>query len=284
MLARLVFLLFVIGFPHAQARPLIVTTTSIAKDLVQNVVGDLAEVKALLPNHLDPHDFNPRPKDIILLKNSILFVRLAPGIDDWSLQLNSSTKTPLVTLAPPQLGAETSLNLDPHFWLNTSLVEASAQKLLSELSPYFPKDQKLLAKNLEVLSQKLVALRTQTLSKMSLISGPRRKIAVTHHAFFWVEKELGVEFISPQVTPGRHDLSPKSLANFLKAIKSNKLTEIYEVAGHHSPLKENLLKKEGLQIRGSLYADVPFMKAGPQLDLLKMIEENHRAILDYLQK
>lgn len=60
---------------NAQERLKIVVSYSILSDIVQNVVGDAAEVTTLMPIGSDPHSYSPAPGDIVALSQAdVVFV------------------------------------------------------------------------------------------------------------------------------------------------------------------------------------------------------------------
>jgi zinc/manganese transport system substrate-binding protein len=60
-------------------RPSVVVTYSILGAVVADVVGDAADVKILMPNGIDPHEWEPSAKDIEALTNADLIV--SNGLD-----------------------------------------------------------------------------------------------------------------------------------------------------------------------------------------------------------
>ena len=60
-------------------RPSVVVTYSILGAVVSEVVGDAADVKVLMPNGIDPHEWEPSAKDIELLNQTDLIV--SNGLD-----------------------------------------------------------------------------------------------------------------------------------------------------------------------------------------------------------
>ena len=60
-------------------RPSVVVTHSILGAVVSEVVGDAADVVVLMPNGIDPHEWEPSAKDIELLNQADLIV--SNGLD-----------------------------------------------------------------------------------------------------------------------------------------------------------------------------------------------------------
>lgn len=70
----------------AGGRPTVVVTTTVLGAVVQDLVGDAAEVRVLMPNGADPHDFQPSAKDVGALEDADLVVEngldLEEGLED----------------------------------------------------------------------------------------------------------------------------------------------------------------------------------------------------------
>ena len=58
----------------AADRPKIVVTTSIIKDITQQIAGDLVEVESLVPTGGDPHLYEPIPQDAIKIVKANLIL------------------------------------------------------------------------------------------------------------------------------------------------------------------------------------------------------------------
>jgi ABC-type Zn uptake system ZnuABC Zn-binding protein ZnuA len=63
----------------ADERPTIAVTTTVLASIVTELVGDAANVMAIIPDGADPHDFAPSAKDVEALNTAALVV--ANGLD-----------------------------------------------------------------------------------------------------------------------------------------------------------------------------------------------------------
>ena len=67
----------------AQGRIQIVTTTTDLRSLVEAVGGDRVEAISLVPAAMDAEDYQPKPQDLLRLKNARLLVRVGLDYDLW---------------------------------------------------------------------------------------------------------------------------------------------------------------------------------------------------------
>jgi ABC-type Zn uptake system ZnuABC Zn-binding protein ZnuA len=81
-LAGIVATLLVSSAAPAQNMRVVATTGDLAS-LARAVVGDLAQVEAIIPPAADPEAFEPRPSDLARLKGASVVVRVGLGYDHW---------------------------------------------------------------------------------------------------------------------------------------------------------------------------------------------------------
>jgi ABC-type Zn uptake system ZnuABC Zn-binding protein ZnuA len=87
MLLRFAFLAawwLALGSPgFSQDRIHVVTTTTDLRSLTEAVGGDRVTVVSLVPPHLDAEDYQPKPQDVLRLKNARMLVRVGLDYDLW---------------------------------------------------------------------------------------------------------------------------------------------------------------------------------------------------------
>src|SRR4051812_1295140 len=138
---------------QAQDRVAVVTTTADLRSLVQAVGGDLVEAVSLVPANLDAEDYQPKPQDVLRLKNARLVVRVGLDYDLWLDRLLFASLTRDikrggagyvdasfgiaalevrgVTVGPGDGHAHGSGN--PHYWLDPKNAEIITANILEGL-------------------------------------------------------------------------------------------------------------------------------------------------------
>jgi zinc/manganese transport system substrate-binding protein len=114
----------------ADARPNVVVTTPVLGSLVQDVVGDGAQVTVVLPNGADPHEFQPSAQDVEAIANADLVVEngldLEEGMDDALDQARddgvpffaASDHVTVRTASESEASDEGHGAEDPHIWMD----------------------------------------------------------------------------------------------------------------------------------------------------------------------
>src|SRR6267154_3193282 len=78
---------------RAQDRVQIVTTTTDLRSLAEAVGGDLIEAVSLVPANFDAEEYQPKPQDVLRLKNARLVVRVGLDYDLWFDRLLEASTT-----------------------------------------------------------------------------------------------------------------------------------------------------------------------------------------------
>ncbi|HYO06368.1 MAG TPA: zinc ABC transporter substrate-binding protein [Phototrophicaceae bacterium] len=107
-------------------------------DFVKKIGKDKVDVSIIVPNGLEPHDFEPTAKQIIdLQKADAIFVN-GMGFESWINKLNSVTIVDLSRDLPLEKNTQTS---NPHIWLDPLLVKLQAKNILNSLNSLDPQNK-----------------------------------------------------------------------------------------------------------------------------------------------
>ena len=114
----------------ADDRPLVVVTTNILGDVVENVVGDEAEVMVLMRPGADPHSFEISAKDSARILGADLLVSNGLGLEEGLRQhLEAAAAEGVATLEAgdvidvlPYAAGDAEGAPDPHFWTDPARV------------------------------------------------------------------------------------------------------------------------------------------------------------------
>lgn len=76
----------------------IVTTFYPIYDFTNNVVGDNATVKMVMPLGIDAHDFEPSPQDVAAIHDADVFIYHGAGMESWVDSILSTINTEKITV------------------------------------------------------------------------------------------------------------------------------------------------------------------------------------------
>ena len=89
------------GDTTADGRPIVVASTPQIADLARQIAGPDAEVHGLLKPNSDPHEYEPRPKDVARAARARLILTSGLGLDAWMPEILSASSNWFVVSTPP---------------------------------------------------------------------------------------------------------------------------------------------------------------------------------------
>ena len=196
------------------------------------VGGDLASVSVIVPAGVEPHDYEPTPRDIATIYVSDVFVINGAGMDAWAEKIRPDleSKGVKVLVMSDALGFKSSVDTstlkenlaDPHFWLDPVLAEKEVNALKDILNSVDVKNQAVYTDNAEVYTQALQSLDQSYRDGLSVCSN--KTIITSHAAFGYVAQQYGfvpfsITGFSPESEPSTRQLADLATLARQKQIK-----------------------------------------------------------------
>lgn len=189
--------------------------------------GDKAEVYNFTPSGVEPHDYEPTPRDIARLEASDLLILNGAGLEPWAANIRSVVQNDLkvavvgeefATLRAEaheddeeehEEGEEEEVQ-DPHVWLAPLLAKQEANLILKAFIEIDPANREYYEKNSADLNAKLDAL--DIAFRDGLKTCEQRKIVTSHAAFGYMAaaydlEQIPISGISPNEEPSLQDLA-----------------------------------------------------------------------------
>jgi zinc transport system substrate-binding protein len=211
----------------APAKPQVVATVYPLWEFSRQVAGARADAVALVPPGVEPHDWEPSPRDVALVQRASVFVHSGTGLDAWSQKLLAGGASPSVVV-----DASRGLDLirsggvtDPHVWLDPALARAQVQAIEAGLARADPGGRETYAANARAYLARLDAL-DQAFSR-GLEDCARRDVVTAHAAFGYLARryrltQLAVMGLSPEGEP-----NPADMAALVKRARGLGVTHVF---------------------------------------------------------
>ncbi|MDM8084146.1 metal ABC transporter substrate-binding protein [Cellulomonas cellasea] len=220
--------------------------------VTQAVGGDRVDVSSLTPPGAEPHDLELSPSQVNALRSADLVVYLSgfqPAVDeavataDPAHIVNAADVTTLLPFSDEpveEAGEEDHAghdhadhdhdghdhgDLDPHFWLDPTLLAPVADAVAAQLSELDPDGAEEFQANAQALTARLDEL--DAAYQQGLASCERRVFVTTHTAFGYLAErygleEVGISGIDPEAEP-----SPARLQEIRDVVESEGVTTIF---------------------------------------------------------
>jgi zinc transport system substrate-binding protein len=169
--------------------------------LVRRVGGDHVELAVLLPPGASPHDFEPRPSQVLGLSRAQLFVVVGhPGLSFEGRFLAPFTDggdgVEIVSLAAAETAAPEGED-DPHLWLSPRRMTAAAEATAEALARLDPTHRADYEAGRDAFAAEVAAL-DHDLDRL-LAGAAGRRVLVYHPAWGHLLADYGLEQVSVEV-------------------------------------------------------------------------------------
>jgi ABC-type Zn uptake system ZnuABC Zn-binding protein ZnuA len=244
-------------------RLVVVTTTTVFADIVQQVGGDLVEAISLVPRNGDVHTFEPRPRDLTTISRARLIVMNGLGLDDWvegTITNAAATGTPLIKLGESGgpfelLPGEDPGTRNPHLWMDVKYAELYVDEIAAALAGVDEPHAATYDTQATTYKATLDALDTDVRSEIATIPAANRKLVMFHDAFPYFARAYGITIVGVAVEAPGQDPSAGETAALIDAIKAADVKAIFSESQFPTQLVDQLARETGAKVVADLYDD-----------------------------
>lgn len=272
------------GACFAEDRLKIVASFSILGDMVQQVVGEHADVTTIVGPDADAHVYQPSVADARAVADAdVIFVN-GLGFETWSETLIAESGTDASVHVATQgvkivkVDGET----DPHAWNSLSNGVVYVNNIAAVLSNKIPEKADVIETNRTTYANTLMALDASTKTKLSQLPAEKRTVVTAHDAFGYLADAYDMTFLAPVGIDTDAEPSAQELAVLIDQLKADGAAALF-VENITSPaLVQQIADETGLTIGGRLFSDALSERGGPATSYLAMFEHNLNTLLTAL--
>ncbi|WBY63512.1 metal ABC transporter substrate-binding protein [Thermocaproicibacter melissae] len=224
------------------------------KEFTAAVGGDKVEISTMVPDGMEPHDFEPKAADIAALSQAKVFVINGLGMESWAekavaaagndnlIQVNASKGATPLKSADDSADEEHG-QYDPHLWLSLKGAEIEVKNISDGLCEADPANAEYYKKNCESYTAKLESLFQEYKTKFS---AAKKKTFVTGHAAFaYLCRDFGLEQSSVEDVFAEGEPSAKKLAQLADYCKKNNVKTVFVEKMVSPEISETLARQVG---------------------------------------
>jgi len=239
------------GGGDADGRPQVVASFYPLYEAAQRVGGDKVQVRNLTPGGSEPHDLelNSRQVDQIEEADVVLFVGrgFQPAIELVAQRAQGTTLdvlSGLGNLRPAGTGDD-KLEVDPHVWLDPTLLKAIVGEVAGALATADPAHRATYEANARAYSRELDELDAAFTT--GLADCERRTIVTAHSAFGYLAGRYNltqdaIAGLEPESEP-----SPQRLADLADKVRADGTTTIFYETLVSPRVAESLAREAGVR-------------------------------------
>lgn len=188
--------------------------------LADEIGGDNIDLRMVVPNGVDSHDYEPSMNQLKEIENAQLFIYNGANYESWADKVVGNIIDEKRTINASQLVDLNVIdgNPDPHIWLNPDNMIQIGKAIKEKLVSLDEKNKDEYEKNFNELSDRLRELDNRYFEVLK--DKNKDSIIVSHAAFGYMTERYGfnqipVSGISPEQEP-----SPKTIANLIETARN----------------------------------------------------------------
>jgi zinc transport system substrate-binding protein len=245
----------------------VVTTLFPLYDFSRNIGGEKAHVALLLPPGIEPHSFDPKPRDILAINEADLFVFTGSFMEPWAnslikgiqgkrLVVVDSSKD--ATLLPEIPGGEDEREdhhnapnhgepIDPHIWLDLSNAQKMIDNILAGFVERDPQNRRFYEKNAADYKARLQGLDEQFRKGLNACE-TRLFVHGGHYAFNYLARRYNLTYVSVYGFSPNAEPSPRHIADIIRTMRQHKTTHVFYEELIQPRVAETIAKETGAEL------------------------------------
>jgi zinc/manganese transport system substrate-binding protein len=244
----------------------VVATTTQLGDVVRNVGGDGVRVTQILKPNSDPHDYEPRPRDVQDTAGAAVVFESGDDLDTWMGQVVSQSggsptvvtvgDTIPVKLPGASSGPDAS-RFDAHWWHDPVNVKTAIATIRDTLIAANPAARATYRANAARYLAKVKALDAGIRRCFARVPPSQRKIVTEHDVFDYFAKRYDITVVGA-VIPSQTTQAQASAGDIAKLsalIEQQGVKAVFPESSISPKLAQGLARQTGASARYTLYGD-----------------------------
>lgn len=221
----------------------VVTTLFPLYDMARAIGGTYADVRLLVPPGVEPHNFEPRPDDIMTINRSGLFIFTNRFMEPWAEKMIRAVDIGRIKvvdasaglqLRPPDFSGRhehahedsgghgsnhAEKGLDPHVWLDLANAVRMLDTIRVSIVEKDPAHRAYYETNAAVYRKKLEDLDRQFSATLGVCSN-RTLLHAGHYAFGYLAGRYGLDYVAATGVSADSEPTPARLAGLVKQVRT----------------------------------------------------------------
>ena len=277
-------------------KPLVITTTGMISDGLKNILGDVAEVKALMGPGVDPHLYKATQGDLALLESADYIFYNGIHLEGKMAEIfqKMARNKPVVAvgdgvshsqLRQMQLQEDT---YDPHIWFDVKLWQQAIDFAADTLEKLLPEQATGIAERKNIYHIMLDSLDVTVKTRMAEIPQKNRVLVTAHDAFGYFGRAYGVEVKALQGISTVSEFGLKDVTDLVDFISKNKIPSLFVETSVPEKYLRSVMEgcqKSGHEVKigGSLFSDAMGANGTPEGTYRGMVMKNVNTIVEGLK-
>jgi len=236
----------------------VVTTLYPLFHFTKQIGGEFIDTILLIPPGVEPHSFEPKPRDMMILNEADLFIYTGPLMETWVEDILKGVSNPnlVVVNASRQIKlipavfhekSDGKEGLDPHIWLGLNNDLIIIDEITNGLIRKDKKNSLVYLKKAKEYKQNLESLDSEY--KAGLSNCKKRTIVYGgHYTFGYLAKNYKLNYVAAQGISSDAEPTIADLSNLVELVKIEKIPYIFYQELSSPKVAETIAQETGTQM------------------------------------
>jgi zinc/manganese transport system substrate-binding protein len=275
------------GVVGARAELKVASLSTITTEIAESVGGPAVRVTRLVKPGMDPHDFQPSPRDVREIEDADLVLLSGKGMEGYLTKLEDAVgnKAKFVDVGAeiPTLTLEEDGRIveDPHWWHSIANMKKATSLIRRQFVEADPPNKALYVKNATAYLAKLTDLEKWVRQEIAKLARDQRKLVTSHDALQYFAQEYGFKIYAIEGVSTDDQPSSKKVIDLINTIRSQRVKAVFFESIANPKVITEITRETGAKIGGQLFVDgLGEKEASTYSD---MIRHNIQTIVENLQ-
>lgn len=258
------------------------------REFAEAVGKDRIDVKTIIPNGVEPHDFEPKVKDMQLLSSAKVFIYSGLDMEGWVDKTLESLDNKNLVVVEASKGVVPIVNsakddikehgqYDPHVWVSIKGAEKEADNIKDALIKVDPSNKEYYNNNYKNFVSKLDALYNAYKPKFAAMAN--KNFVTGHAAFAYFCRDFGLKQNSVESVFADGEPTPKELSGLVNFCRQNNIKTVFSEELASPKVSETLAK----EVNANVEIIHTFESQEDNKDYIECMKENIEEVYNSLK-
>lgn len=258
---------------EASDRPIIVVTYSVLGAVVADLVGEAAQVTVLMPDGVDPHEWEPSARDVETITDAALVISNGFALEESLVDILESEAAVHIEagdFVTPRADVDTTDDdhdhgessdddhghaEDPHFWMDP----LAMRDVVTGLAPALADAGIDVTSRVDAVVADLEAVAAAVEATLAPLAPERRQLVTGHESLGWFADRFGFDLIGAVIPSFSSQAEPSAgdLAELTEAIERTGVPAIFTETGTPDSVVDVIADTTGVAVVEIATHDMP---------------------------
>jgi len=249
------------GVVGARAELKVASLSTITTEIAESVGGPAVRVTRLVKPGMDPHDFQPSPRDVREVEDADLVLLSGKGMEGYLTKLEDAVgnKVKFVDVGAemPTLTLEEDGRVveDPHWWHSIANMKSATSVVRRQFVAADPPNKALYMKTAAAYQAKLTDLEKWVRQQVAELARDQRKLVTSHDALQYFAQEYGFKIYAIEGVSTEDQPSSKKVTDLINTIRTQQVKAVFFESIANPKVITEITRETGAKIGGELFVD-----------------------------